>query len=199
MRAVPVLAIALIAFPVFAQTNDVAVWGGSSRVGNTPTIGSNVHFDRGSAYGVSFTHFFSHHYAAEIAAYELRHDGTIRVAGVDALDIGRLTMTPLTATLQWHAEHEHRFDPYAGAGLAWVHASNIHSSDLTNAGIGTVHVESRVGFTALAGASYAITHPFAVAVEARYIGYQPSSGPADARLKLQLSPLVYSVGLRWRF
>src|SRR5579885_1844056 len=123
MRTVAVLVLALTAAPLFAQSNDAAVWGGTSNVGTTTLVGSDIHFDRGTAFGVTLTHFFSHHYAAEAAAFNIRHDGAIRVGGVDAIDIGRLTMTPVALTLQWHAEHAHRFDPYAGGGVAFVHAS----------------------------------------------------------------------------
>jgi len=199
MRGAPVVVLALIALPLFAQSNDVAVWVGTSRVGTTATSGSDIHFDNGHSYGVSFTHFFSHHYAAEIAAFDLRHDGVIRVGGVSAFDIGRLQMTPIVATLQWHAEHAHRFDPYLGGGLAYVRSSSIHSADLDNAGIGRVSVKSRIGWTALVGGSYAFTKPLAVAVKARYIGYEPTSGPSGSSVRLQLSPLIYSLGLRFRF
>ena len=199
MRVVPLLVLAFAAFSAFAQTNDVAVWGGSSTVGRTPSGGADVKFDRGDAFGVSFTHFFSHHYAAEVAAYHLRHDGVIRVGGVDAIDVGRLTMTPLVFTLQWHAEHARRFDPYIGGGLAYVRASSLHSADLDAAGVGRVDVQGRLGWTGVLGASYAFTRPLAVAAEARFIGYHPDSGPPDSRLTLQLSPVVYALGLRWRF
>ena len=50
---VPVVVLALIAVPLFGQSNDVAVWIGSSRVGTTSTGGSDIHFDRGNAFGVS--------------------------------------------------------------------------------------------------------------------------------------------------
>jgi outer membrane protein W len=199
MRVVPLLVLTLTTFSAFAQSNDVGVWAGRSTVGRTPTGGSEIRFDGGDAFGVSFTHFFSNHYAGEVAAFNLRHEGTIRVAGVDALDIGRLTMTPIVLTLQWHAEHTHRFDPYAGGGLAWVRSSSIHSADLDSAGIGRVSVKSRTGWTAVVGASYAFMKPVAIAGEARFIGYHPSSGPSDARVTLNLSPVIYSLGVRWRF
>jgi outer membrane protein W len=199
MRVVPLLVLMFTAFSAFGQSNDVAVWAGSSTVGKTTDTGSDIRFDRGHAYGVSFTHFFSDHFAAEVAAFDLRHDGTIRIGGVDALDIGSLTMTPVAFTAQWHAGHAHRFDPYAGGGLAYTRSGHIHSADLENAGIGSVSVKSRIGWTAVLGASYSVIKPVAIAAEARYFGYHPSSGPSDASVNLQLSPVVYSLGLRWRF
>jgi len=199
MRVVPLLLLTLAALPLFGQSNDVAVWAGSSSVGKTTLAGSDIRFDRGDAFGASFTHFFSHHYAAEIAAYDMRHDGTVRVQGVDVIGVGRLHMMSFGATLQWHAEHSRRIDPYLGGGLAWTRAGSLHTADLDNAGIGRVSIESRIGFTGLAGVSVGLVKQLAVAGEVRTIGYHPNSGPKSDQVRLELSPLLYSLGLRWRF
>jgi outer membrane protein W len=61
-----------------------------------------------------------------------------------------------------------------------------------------VKVEGRIGWAADAGVTYGVTNKLGVGVDARYIGYRPSSGPPDARVRLQLSPVIYSLGLRWR-
>lgn len=199
MRLPIVLVVAFVALPVLAQSNDVAVWVGGSRVGTTNTGGTDIHFDRGNSVGVGVNHFFSNHLSGELAVFNLRHNGSLRIGGVQAFDIGRLRMTPISAMLQWHAAHARRFDPYIGAGLAYVRSNSIHSADLDNAGVGRVNVKSRVGWTALLGGSWTVRKPLAVAAEARYIGYRPSSGPRDSSVKLELSPTLYSLGLRWRF
>jgi outer membrane protein W len=194
---VPIVFLALIAIPVFGQ-NDVAVWVGKSRVGATNTSGASVHFDRGDSVGASWNHFFSAQLSAELAAFAVRHNGTLQVGGVNAFNVGRLRMIPITGMVQWHLVHFRRIDPHFGGGLAYVRSDSLHSSDLDAAGIGSVKVEGRIGWAADAGVNYGITDKLGVGVEARYIGYRPSSGPSDARLKLQLSPVIYSVGLRWR-
>jgi outer membrane protein W len=195
---VPIVVLALIAVPMFGQSNDIAVWIGSSRVGTTNTSGSSVHFDRGDSFGASWNHFFSAQLSAELAAFAVKHKGTLRVGGVDAFDVGRLRMIPITAMVQWHLVHFRRIDPHLGGGLAWVRSDSLHSSDLDNAGIGRVRVKSRIGWAADAGVMYGITDKLGVGVDARYIGYRPSSGPSDASVKLELSPVIYSLGLRWR-
>jgi outer membrane protein W len=108
-------------------------------------------------------------------------------------------MIPVTAMLQWHHGRSARIDPYIGAGLAYVRAGNLHSSDLDSAGVGRVQVKSRIGWTGGAGVSFNIAPPLAVAVDARYVGYRPQSGPSDQSVRLELSPILYSLGLRWRF
>jgi outer membrane protein W len=197
-HVVPIVALALIALPLCAQSNDIAVWAGSSRVGTTPAQGSDIHFDRGDSFGVSWNHFFSGQLSTELAAFSVRHDGTIRVAGVDAFNVGHLRMTPITAMVQWHLVHFRRIDPHFGGGLAYVRANSLHSSDLDTAGIGRVDVKSRVGWAMDGGVTYGVTPHLGVGLDARYIGYHPSSGPADASVRLHLSPVIYSVGLRWR-
>ena len=196
-HVVPIVVLALIAIPVFGQ-NDVAVWVGKSRVGATNTSGASVHFDRGDSVGASWNHFFSAQLSAELAAFAVHHNGTLQVGGVNAFDVGRLRMIPVTAMMQWHLVHFRRIDPHLGGGLAYVRSDSLHSSDLDAAGIGRVKVEGRVGWAADAGLMYGITNKLGVGVDARYIGYRPSSGPPDASLKLQLSPVIYSLGLRWR-
>ncbi len=197
-HVVPIVVLALIAVPMFGQSNDIAVWIGSSRVGSTDTGGAAVHFDRGDSVGVSWNHFFSAQLSTELAAFAVRHDGTIKVGGVDAFDVGRLRMIPITAMIQWHLVHFRRIDPHLGGGLAYVRSDDLHSSDLDIAGIGTVNVKSRIGWTTDAGVMYSVTNKLGVGVDARYIGYRPSSGPSDASVKLHLSPVIYSLGLRWR-
>ena len=197
-HVVPIVVLALIAVPMFGQSNDIAVWVGSSRVGTTNESGASVHFDRGDSFGASWNHFFSAQLSAELAAFGVKHDGTIRVGGVDAFDVGSLRMIPITAMVQWHLVHFRRIDPHLGGGLAYVRSDSLHSSDLDNAGIGRVKIKSRIGWAADAGLMYGITDKLGVGVDARYIGYHPSSGPPDATVKLHLSPVIYSLGVRWR-
>jgi len=199
MRRCLILLTTLIALPLSAQSNEVGVWGGVSRVGSTEVTGSKIRFDRGNAFGASFNHFWGDHLSGEVAAFSVRHDGSIDVAGTTAFTTGSLRMTPLTATLQWHRARTAPLDFFAGGGVAFVRSSSLHSSDLDALGVGRVDIESRIGWTALGGVSYAFADSFAIAAEARYIGYRPQSGPSDARVRLNLSPVLYLAGVRWRF
>ena len=194
----PIVFLALIAFPLFGQSNDIAVFVGKSRVGTTNESGASVHFDRGDSIGASWNHFFSAQLSTELAAFAVKHDGTVRIGGVDTFDAGELRMIPVTAMVQWHLVHFRRIDPHLGGGLAYVRSDSLHSSDLDAAGVGRVKVDGRIGWAADAGVMYGVTDKIGVGFDARYIGYRPNSGPEDARLRLQLSPVIYSLGLRWR-
>jgi outer membrane protein W len=197
-HVVPIVALALIALPLCAQSNDLAVWFGTSRVGSTTEEGATVRFDRGDSFGASWEHHFSEQLATEVAAFAVKHDGSIRVDGVDVFDVGSLRMIPVTAMVQWHLVHFRRLDPHLGGGLAYVRSDELSSSDLDDAGVGKVKIKSRMGWAADAGLTFGITPKLGVGVDARYIGYRPSSGPSDATVKLHLSPVIYSFGVRWR-
>ncbi|MDQ6803122.1 MAG: hypothetical protein M3041_20150 [Acidobacteriota bacterium] len=197
-HVVPIVFLALIAVPMFGQSNDFAVWIGKSRVGTTNTSGAAVHFDRGDSIGASWNHFFSAQLSAELAAFAVKHNGKLQVGGVNAFDVGRLRMIPITAMAQWHLVHFRRIDPHLGGGLAYVRSDSLHSSDLDTAGIGRVKIKSKIGWAADAGVMFGITDKLGIGTDLRYIGYRPSSGPSDASVKLELSPVIYSVGLRWR-
>lgn len=197
--AVLLIVFALVSLPLMAQSNEVAIWAGDSRVGSTDLLGTSIHFDNGHAYGASFNHFFGDHLSAELAAFVVRHNGSIEIAGVKTFNTGSLRMTPVSATVQWHLAHSSRFDVNAGGGLAYVRSDSLHSSDLDSLGVGRVDVKSRIGWTGVAGVSYSLVRSFAISAEARYIGYRPQSGPSNARVQLDLSPVLYSAGLRWRF
>ena len=194
---VPIVVLALVAVPLFAQ-NDVNVFVGKSRVGTTNDFGAAIKFDRGNAFGVSWNHFFSAQLSTELAAFAVQHDGTIGVGEFDILRVGKLRMIPVTAMAQWHLVHFDRIDPHLGGGLAYVRSDSLHSADLDQAGVGRVKIKSRIGWAAEAGVTYKITEKIGVGGDLRYIGYRPSSGPPDATVRLQLSPVIYSLGLRWR-
>ncbi|HKB81246.1 MAG TPA: OmpW family outer membrane protein [Thermoanaerobaculia bacterium] len=190
---------ALVALPLAAQSNDVTVWGGVARMGSTDATGTTIRFDRGTAYGAGFEHFFGDHLSGELAVFALRNDGSVEIAGSPLFTTGSLQTTPLTATLQWHRARDARFDVFAGGGVAYVRSNSLHSSDLDTLGIGRVDVKSKIGWTMVGGVSYAFVPAFAAVAEARYIGYRPDSGPSDARVRLNLNPLLYLAGVRWRF
>ena len=99
-HVVPIVALALIALPLCAQSNDVAVWFGRSKVGTTNSTGSSVHFDRGDSIGASWNHFFSGQLSTELAAfanhqYRIPFDGAgkkwVRFAAWDSAGNGAFT------------------------------------------------------------------------------------------------------------
>lgn len=193
---VPILL--LVAFSLAAQT-DIAFWGAHSNSSTTGDPGGDIRFKEGSGFGLSLSHYWRSHLALELGASELRQSGHVDLAGQELLDVGRLKIRPFTATAQWHLAPGTTFDPFVGIGGAYVFTSRLSSTDLDQSGIGTVDVKNGFAPLANAGANFSIGHNLSLAVDFKYLRFRPDSGPADARVRLNLNPLIAAAGLRWRF
>ncbi len=189
------LALALVALPLVAQTNDVGVWYSTAQLKDS----AGLSFDNAKGFGVSFNHFWTGALSTEFSVYSLRANSGIDIAGTRTLDAGRLKLMPLTANVQWHFARGSMFAPYIGAGLAYVSAKDLSSADLDLAGIGRVKIDHKASWDANAGVNIGIGKMFAVAVDGKYIKYEPDSSAAGSTEKLTLNPVVISAGVRLRW
>jgi outer membrane protein W len=195
-------ALAILALPLLAQSNDIGVWAAVSHVTGSTNADATTHvgFVDKLGYGVSFNHYWTHNFSTELAADATKSDATLKVGGVKALALGRLKETVITGTVQWHPAGAGKLDPYAGVGGAWVKSDSLRSTDLDLAGIGAVKVGNKVSWVANAGVNLAITRRIALAFDAKYIPLKPkSSGAGGDSLELKLNPLILAAGVRYRF
>jgi outer membrane protein W len=187
MRRLMLLLTLAAALPLAAQT-EVGVHVAAARAGSTvDASGTTIAFDRGRGAGASVA--FGGDVTLELAATWLRYDGALRANGASA-SAGSLRLLPITATAQWHFGNV-----YAGGGLAYVVAHDLSGSDLDALGIGNVDVESKACWLANAGIAFRL-RKLTLVVDGKYLNYRPESGPADARVRLNLKPVVISAGLR---
>lgn len=196
-RFIVVLVLAFLSVPAFAQSSDIAVWYSGSKVGTTNSGTSSIEFKNGKGYGVSYNRYFGDHFSAEFSFIDLHYDGEIRDQGEALLDTGRLKTKTITGIAQWHFSRRALIDPYLGAGVAYVKADDLSSNDLTGAGIGSVAIDKKWGLAANAGLNVNLLHNLALAIDGKYIPYEPKSGTTG--MKLKLNPTVYSAGVRFRF
>lgn len=196
--AVLVSVLLLAAVPLVAQT-EFGIFAVRPTSSTTHDPGGDIHFRDGNGYGVSLTRYWSNHLALEAAASQLHQPGTVDFGGQQVLDVGRLRMRPISLALQWHLFHGETVDPYVGAGAAYVFMQSLSSADLDNSGIGNVEVKNGFAPLANAGVNVGIGHSLALAFDFKYLRFRPDSGPADARVRLDLNPLIMAAGLRFRF
>ena len=189
------LALALTALPLMAQTNDAGVWYATAQIKDS----AGLSFDNANGFGVSFNHFWTGPLSTEFSVSSLRANAGIDIAGTRALDAGRLKLMPFTANLQWHFARGSMFAPYIGAGLAYVSAKDLSSADLDAAGIGHVKIDHKASWDANAGVNIGIGTMFAVAIDGKYIKYEPDSTAAGTTEKLKLDPVVISAGIKLRW
>ncbi|HEX7422101.1 MAG TPA: OmpW family outer membrane protein [Thermoanaerobaculia bacterium] len=189
------LALALATLPLAAQTNDVGVWYATAQIKDS----TGLSFDNAKGFGVSFNHFWTGPLSTEFSVSSLRANAGIDIAGTRALDAGRLKLMPFTANLQWHFARGSMFAPYIGAGLAYVSAKDLSSADLDAAGIGRVKIDHKASWDANAGVNIGLGKMFAVAIDGKYIKYEPDSTAAGTTEKLKLDPVVISAGIKLRW
>lgn len=196
------LALMLAASSVLGQSNDIGVWYATAQVKDTGDAQGRLSFDNAKGYGVSLNHFWTGSISTELSANWLHANGEIDVAGTRVLSVGRLKLMPVTFDAQWHFMRSGMISPYVGAGVAYVSAKDLTSSDLDLAGVGTVKIDSKSSWNANAGVNIGIGKMFAVAIDGKYIKYEPdskASGAAGTTEKLKLNPLIVSGGIRLRW
>jgi outer membrane protein W len=196
------VALALLTFPLLAQSNDIGFWiNGSHATGSTnPDATTHIELVDKIGWGLSVNHAWCDHVSTELAVALTNNNASLRIDGTPVLDLGQLKQTVVTGVGQWHFARKSAIDPYVGAGAAYVKTKNLNSADLALAGIGTVKIRNKASWVANAGMNVNLTPRLAVVFDAKYIALQPeSSGATGSSQKLKLDPLVYSAGIRLRF
>lgn len=189
----------VVCLPLSAQSNDIGLWYSTATLSDTTADGTSTNFDNGKGYGISFNHFWTGPLSTEFTATQLRSDASFDINGQRALDLGRFKFRPITANVQWHFARNAMVSPYIGAGLAYVTSDDLSSSDLDVAGIGTVKVGNKTTWNGNAGININVGHMFAVALDGKYIAYEPTSTGTGGSQKLKLNPTIVSGGVKLRF
>jgi outer membrane protein W len=205
MKKVVIILSLLLCVPLFAQDRNVTLTVYASQVdmeGETEfEDGFEADFDDGKAFGASASFPINRWFAIEGAVFAIRSDMTLNFEDA-ALDLGSVDLVPFTAGAQVHfLGSESRFDPYVGAGGAYVVADDLNSADLTTLGLGRIELDDEVTYYVNAGVGIRIAGGFGIAIDGRQIQYEPSSRSTVTGVEqdLDLSPRLLSVGLRLRF
>lgn len=204
MKKIVLLILVLLASPslVSAQTlsnSDVAVWLSDSEF-NEPTITDDdgsvtLKMDEGTGFGLSFNHFWVSSFSTELAYH--RFGGDVEAAFDDgtSFDAGELRASSLTGVGQWHFRRATRFSPYIGGGVAYMNGE-FDPFDVEDA---TLDFEPELTWVVNFGANVAITERLAIGIDAKYIEWEAQEENDEEEERLELTPLVLSAGLRFRF
>lgn len=192
--------------PLFAQDRNVniTVWYSQTDIQGENDFGGNgfeTDFEEGSGYGASVNWFFNPHVSIDGSAFSLRSDADLHLNGTPVVDLGKLNLTVFTAGAQFHILGQRRIDPYVGAGGAYIIGDDFVTPDLENAGVGRIELENGFGYYLNAGVGFQITEGLGLVVDARQVQYEPSSRSSVTGVEqdLEISPRIYSAGLRLRF
>ena len=188
----------LTAYAVQVDTNSSGTFNSS-----TPNQQFDISFDGKLGYGVAANVFWSDSLSTEFSASEVRPEA--QFSGFANTGGTRLKMIPLTAVLQWHLAPHGMFDPYVGAGAAYVLFDDLSdSSDLNHLDVRRISLKDDVGLALNAGIGIGLTPNFAITVDGKYVPLKSSAtavfgtGP-NAGARVKINPVLVSAGLTFRF
>jgi opacity protein-like surface antigen len=192
-----------VAAPLFGQDRNIQLNVFLSQAEfeeNEFDTGFVTEFEEGSGLGGSINYHFGRWFAIEGAVFALRGDAGLLFEDQAAFDLGKLNLTVFNAGVQLHPLGG-RFDPYIGAGGAYVIGDDFHTSDLDLVGIGRVELDGDFTYYYGAGIGIQISEGFGIVVDGRIVPYEPSSRSSITGVEqdLEISPRILSAGVRLRF
>lgn len=213
-RAVPItfLLLLLAAVPMSAQSRGFDLtgyvsWVDTSSEGTFDDTTSNpvdVNFDGTMGYGVAANIFFGNRISTEFAIVRVNTDVNIRQRAVSNAGNTAAEMMPITAVLQFHLAPNGTFDPYIGAGAAYVLIDDVDAPDeLNNLDFERLDFDDDVGLVLNAGLGIRISNNLGITLDAKYVPLESSAravrttGSQD--VAFDINPVILSAGLSLRF
>ena len=206
MKKLLLIALLVFCLPALAQERNIhlTIWAsqvdmqGDAAIGDT---GFELELDESMALGGSVNFGLNRWFSVEGSVFAIRSDAVLGFEGAE-LDLGSVDLVPFTLGGQVHfLGADSRFDPYIGAGAAYIVADDLSSNDLDILGLGRLELDDEVTYYYGAGIGVRIAGGFGLTVDGRQIQYDPSSRSTATGVEqdLELSPRLLSVGLRLRF
>ena len=183
---------------------EVTAWGSyvhPSRTAWTDGFGTAVDFGKSWGPGLSLNLPVGGYASFELSTFWFRPEGRITFQEVQIASMGKSSMTPYMAMLQFHPAGRGPVDPYIAGGISYTVFGSYESEDLESLGAGPIALEDTLSGVAGAGVRFAFGETFGVTLDARYIWLQAGSKgmTSSKELKLHIEPVILSVGASLRF
>lgn len=171
----------------------------SFTAGGAPVPGANVKINPQYTLEASVGYFVTPNWAVTFTGglpptARVHGDGSVAALGA----LGSALYGPMTLTAEYHFNREGKFQPYVGAGAAFLLIFKTKDGAVTD-----LKAKHDIGEAVSAGFDYMITPKTGVYVDARNTWLKTTTtgflGPAAVVGKVRLDPAAYSVGLVHRF
>lgn len=213
------LAPALLTAPVAQahQTGDILLRAGAItvdpqedsseiRLVGAPLTDTRATLDSDTQLGLNFAFMLTDHFALELlAATPFSHD--VGVKGLGGLDgrLGSIRHLPPTVSAIWYPlQPGSAFQPYLGGGVNYTFFFDEGlSSRAERNGFDGLELDDSWGLAVQLGADYMLTDKLMLNAQMRYIDIDTegstSLGGAAVDVDVEVDPLVYMLGLGYRF
>ena len=214
-----VLAVALAApFAQAHQAGDVIVRAGAITVdpredsgevkaGGTAFTGSQATLNSDTQLGLNFAYMVTDKVGIELlAATPFSHDVGVKgvARGIDG-KLGSLKHLPPTLSVVYYPlDSKSAFKPYVGAGInyTWFFDDKL-SSEAEGNGFSGLDMKDSWGLAFQVGADYMLTDSLMINAQVRYIDIDTTGtthlGPTKVKVDVDVDPMVYMVGLGYKF
>lgn len=211
----PAIAVSALASPAYAKAGDTFVRVRAIMVAPTESSGGilptfpteEVSVNNSIMPEIDVTHMVSDHVGLELIAATTKHNAT-GTSGTTG-GIGKLASTwvlPPTLTVQYHFAPDAKVRPYVGAGVNYT----MFYSEKPSAGLETavgrtdVNLKDSFGWAAQAGIDIDLNEKMFLNFDVKYIDIDTTARLATTaigtqRVKISLDPIVFGVGLGFRF
>ncbi|HYS53820.1 MAG TPA: OmpW family outer membrane protein [Thermoanaerobaculia bacterium] len=211
MKSAVVIAVALLALPLFAQRR-VDIFLDAEAVKRTGRISRfspgttrfEPSFRNGGGVGGGVNLFVSDRLSFEAKVAALGTKSRIRVVGSDFIataDLGWAQIYPISATMQWHLLERPAVRPYIGVGVVHTILKNINKRiGPTATG---VRYKDPTGLVLDGGLEFNLGRRWNLLADVRYVPIETTSratfSGAASSVDLHVRPAIVSFGLGYRF
>lgn len=210
-----VIVASAVATPVFAEAGDTFIRVRAIMVAPTESSGAilptfpteEVKVNNSIMPEVDITHMVSDHVGLELIAATTKHNASGKTGTTGG--IGKLASTwvlPPTLTVQYHFVPEAKVRPYVGAGVNYTMFYSEKPSAGLEAAVGQtdVNLKDSFGWAAQAGVDIDLSEKMFLNLDVKYIDIDTTARLATTaigtqRVKISLDPIVFGVGLGFRF
>lgn len=146
-------------------------------------------------------YFFTNNISAELLCCVGRHEVKAENTGLGTVDLGKVSHFPPTLTLKYHWTDMGSFQPYVGAG---VNYTTFFDDKLPAGGpVTSIKYDDSFGGALQAGFDYKLDNHWSVNVDVRKVwistDVQLAAGPTQLAAKVDLDPVIFTVGTGYRF
>jgi outer membrane protein len=195
------------------RTIDYELWGtwvgipGDQKFKGLGIGDSNIHFDTTFGAGVGVNYFLNSRVSTEVSLSFARPKAELitRILSdsITTLDLGSVTIAPLSVVLQYHFAPRHAFDYYGGIGASYVVVKRSGSLGSNGVGVQRFDFSNDPGLVFDGGLSYRMKKHLALNFDTKVIPLRSSATATfdngSNRGHVVISPVIVSAGLAWRF